>query len=313
MLYKDSVEEQRFLSSLRQEKDAFESLVRHKSLMVVPEDREGKDPSCTYLSRDPTGPVPEVFSHLCGGRKEMADRRIIIDVREFKSILPALIHKRGINIEPVTLEVGDYVLSPDVCVERKAVADLIQSLVSGRLYHQCTAMCRYYSRPVLLIEARGGEYLCLERRIQETSHDVASRLVLLSLHFPKLRVAWCESPLIAAELFDLLKKNVPEPTADSALGIGSDLDLFATEKHLGGAGVADFLMKLPGVRYRNYRSLLREVESLAELASLSQRRLTQIIGQEDGTALWGFLHKSTKDAAAVPGQSTLSVHTGGVK
>ena len=280
--------------------------------MVVPEEREGTDPSCSYLSRDPSGPVPEVLSHICGGRRDLAERKIIVDVREFKSILPALIHKRGINIEPVTLEVGDYILSPDVCVERKAVADLIQSLVSGRLYHQCTAMCRYYSRPVLLIEARGGEHLCLERSVQETSQDVAGRLVLLTLHFPKLRVAWCESPLMAAELFDQLKRNLSEPSADSALGIGSDLDLFAGEKHLGGAGVEDFLLKLPGVKYRNYRSLLREVESLAQLASLSQQRLINIIGQESGTALWRFLHKSTRDTGA-QGQSTLSVHTGSVK
>jgi DNA excision repair protein ERCC-4 len=31
---------------------------------------------------------------------------IIVDMREFRSELPALIHKRGIEIEPVTLQVG---------------------------------------------------------------------------------------------------------------------------------------------------------------------------------------------------------------
>jgi hypothetical protein len=35
--------------------------------------------------------------------------------------------------------VGDYVLSPDIAVERKAVPDLIQSLASGRLYSQARA------------------------------------------------------------------------------------------------------------------------------------------------------------------------------
>ncbi len=37
---------------------------------------------------------------------------------------------------PVTLEVGDYVLSPEMVVERKALPDLHQSLASGRLYTQ---------------------------------------------------------------------------------------------------------------------------------------------------------------------------------
>ena len=31
------------------------------------------------------------------------------------------------------LQVGDYILTPDVCVERKSVSDLIGSLNSGRL------------------------------------------------------------------------------------------------------------------------------------------------------------------------------------
>jgi hypothetical protein len=33
-------------------------------------------------------------------------------------------------------QVGDYVLSPDIVVERKALPDLFASLGSGRLYHQ---------------------------------------------------------------------------------------------------------------------------------------------------------------------------------
>ena len=43
-----------------------------------------------------------------------------------------LLPMQGFELLPVTLEVGDYVLSPTMCVERKAVPDLIQSLASGR-------------------------------------------------------------------------------------------------------------------------------------------------------------------------------------
>ena len=57
-------------------------------------------------------------------------------MREFRSELPSLIHKRGIEIEPVTIEVGDYILTPEICVERKSISDLIGSLQNGRLYNQ---------------------------------------------------------------------------------------------------------------------------------------------------------------------------------
>ena len=46
----------------------------------------------------------------------------------------------------------DYILTPDICVERKSLSDLIGSLNSGRLYNQAQAMTRYYKRPMLLIE-----------------------------------------------------------------------------------------------------------------------------------------------------------------
>lgn len=47
---------------------------------------------------------------------------------------------------------GDYILTPDICVERKSLSDLIGSLNNGRLYNQSQEMCRHYAKPLLLIE-----------------------------------------------------------------------------------------------------------------------------------------------------------------
>ena len=44
------------------------------------------------------------------------------------------------------------ILTPEICVERKSLSDLIGSLNNGRLYNQAVSMCRFYRRPVLLIE-----------------------------------------------------------------------------------------------------------------------------------------------------------------
>ena len=66
-------------------------------------------------------------------RREPRESQVVVDVREFRSQLPLLLHQQHALVVPVTLEVGDYVLSPDVCLERKAIPDLFQSLPSGRL------------------------------------------------------------------------------------------------------------------------------------------------------------------------------------
>lgn len=56
---------------------------------------------------------------------------------------------------------GDYILSPDICVERKSLSDLRQSFISGRLYNQAEAMSKYYKTPVLLVEFDGDKEFVL--------------------------------------------------------------------------------------------------------------------------------------------------------
>lgn len=72
--------------------------------MVVPEDQDGKSENCIALQRNLT--VEEINTRHGGAPTEMNTKPIIIvDMREFSSELPALIHKRGIEIEPVTIAV----------------------------------------------------------------------------------------------------------------------------------------------------------------------------------------------------------------
>ena len=74
-----------------------------------------------------------------GGGKQVAHkerRDIAVDVREFRSSLPSILHQGGMRLAPVTLTVGDFVLSNVHCVERKSISDLFGSFASGRLYSQ---------------------------------------------------------------------------------------------------------------------------------------------------------------------------------
>ena len=180
LLYKGSVEEQAYLTTLRREKTAFESLIKAKTEMVVPEDREGRDVDNSVLSRG----SDKASDLIMGGRGAASTRRggqeksalsprVIVDMREFRSELPSLLHKRGMDIEPVTLEVGDYILTPEICVERKSISDLIGSLNSGRLYNQATSMSRFYNSPMLLIEFDTNKPFSLQGKYY-MSRDVQS-------------------------------------------------------------------------------------------------------------------------------------------
>lgn len=52
-----------------------------------------------------------------------------------------------------TAQVGDYILTPDVCVERKALDDLTQSLQSGRIFKQTEQVAWYdsYSYYIVIV------------------------------------------------------------------------------------------------------------------------------------------------------------------
>lgn len=84
--------------------------------------------------------------------KQIQGRKIVVDVREFRSTLPSILHCAQFHLLPRTISVGDYVLTPEICVERKGISDLFQSFASGRLYNQVESMSKYYKFPCLLIE-----------------------------------------------------------------------------------------------------------------------------------------------------------------
>ncbi|KAM9724847.1 DNA repair endonuclease XPF isoform 2-T2 [Dama dama] len=297
LIYGGSTEEQRYLTALRKEKEAFEKLIREKASMVIPEEREGRDETNLDLVRGCVSASAPTDTRKAGGQEQNGTQQsIVVDMREFRSELPSLIHRRGIDIEPVTLEVGDYILTPEMCVERKSISDLIGSLNNGRLYSQCISMSRYYKRPVLLIEFDPTKPFSLMSRgalYQEISgNDVSSKLTLLTLHFPRLRILWCPSPHATAELFEALKQNKPQPDASTAMAVTADSEtLPEAEKY--NPGPQDFLLKMPGINAKNCRSLMNHVKNIAELASLPFDQLASLLGNTGSARqLYDFIHTS---------------------
>jgi len=83
---------------------------------------------------------------------------IVADQREMDAnIARDLSRREEIDVRLETLDVGDYVLSDRVVVERKSVADFVDSLVGGdrSVFEQVGAMARHYSRPIVVVEGDG--------------------------------------------------------------------------------------------------------------------------------------------------------------
>ena len=97
------------------------------------------------------------------GPKEEGPRpRLIADTREFKSQVVRHLSKKDVIVESKQLDVGDYLVSERVGVERKEVDDFLSSMMDGRLFSQVKALKRAYQSPLIIIE---GGSLFDRRRI----------------------------------------------------------------------------------------------------------------------------------------------------
>ena len=67
-------------------------------------------------------------------------------------------------------------------------------------------MTRFYTKPMLLIEFDANKPFALQGKYylsrDVASSDLTTRLQLLTMHFPKLRILWSPSPHATAELFE---------------------------------------------------------------------------------------------------------------
>jgi Fanconi anemia group M protein len=102
---------------------------------------------------------------------------VVVDQRELDShIARDLSRREGVTTRLETLEVGDYVLSDRVVVERKSVEDFLDTLTGGdrSMFEQVGAAARHYARPVVIVE---GEDLYGRRNV----HPNAIRGALASL------------------------------------------------------------------------------------------------------------------------------------
>lgn len=106
--------------------------------------------------------------------------KMVVDYREAKSGVANTLDKLGVEVIFTTLEIGDYVVSDRLAVERKRTDDFVNSLVDGKrnLFAQLSDLTRVYEKPVLIIE---GTELFTSRQINPNA--IYGSLVSIAIDF----------------------------------------------------------------------------------------------------------------------------------
>ncbi len=82
----------------------------------------------------------------------MQKPRVIIDRRERNLDIITGLEKHDIEMTFAQLPVGDYIISDRICIERKTMPDLENSIIDSRLFDQVARLHASFSKPILLIE-----------------------------------------------------------------------------------------------------------------------------------------------------------------
>ena len=192
--------------------------------------------------------------------------RLIVDSRELPTAVARELTRLDVEISGESLEIGDYIASEDVAIERKETGDFIQSLIDGRLFVQLTALRSAYRRPVLIIE---GEQILGLRAVNPASIYGALASIAIRIQVP---ILWTRNSEETANLLyriahlEQIGSSKPLRTRPGDVK-GSDAE--ALEYILSG---------FPGVDTVTSRAILSEFGTLERIFSADQKELQNVKG-----------------------------------
>ncbi|NJD52561.1 MAG: DEAD/DEAH box helicase [Candidatus Methanoperedens sp.] len=123
-------------------------------------------------------------SQLSNSNSGVHKVKIYVDKREIRSHVAHSLENMGAEVILRTLEVGDYIVSDRVGIERKTTEDFLSTFLDGRdLFGQISDLARAYRRPLLIIE---GEGLYSKRQINPNAIRGALSTVAIDFGVPVL-------------------------------------------------------------------------------------------------------------------------------
>jgi fanconi anemia group M protein len=196
-----------------------------------------------------------------------AETLIRVDHREVTSGVPErLAAIDGVALSVEALELADYILSPQVVVERKTAADLAASIVDRRLFAQVQELTQRFSQVVVLIE--GTEWYAASNLHPNALRGALSYLVVLS----GASVLRSEGPEDTAQLLATMARHAQH-------GLGYTLSLHHKRRNPSPDVQIRYLVEdLPGIGPQTARALLGAFATLEALFGADVDALQQVPG-----------------------------------
>jgi Fanconi anemia group M protein len=217
-----------------------------------------------FVTDEPVEPTERMVSKA--PRKDDDKIRMIVDSRELPTAVARELTRLDVVISGESLEIGDYVASEEVAIERKESNDFIQSLIDGRLFSQLNALRTAYRRPVLIIE---GEQLIGLRAVNPASIYGALASIAIRIQVP---IIWTRN---AEETANVMYRIARLEQIDS----GRPLRTRSGEAKGSDAEALEYILSgFPGVDTVTSRAILSEFGTLENIFTAEFKDLQRVKG-----------------------------------
>jgi len=202
-------------------------------------------------------------------QNESAEReriRIFVDQRELRSQVIKFLMSFDVKLEFKNLDVGDYVLSSRVGVERKTAVDFLTSLVSAErnLLRQIKELSEAYERPLLIIE---GDLKAGKTQIHPNALRGALAAILTDFGVPIVQVE--DERETAALLHAIAKREQLELKRDVSPHDRKTAKTLKEQQEY-------VVSAIPGVGVAVARNLLRRFKTVERVMTASEEELMSV-------------------------------------
>ncbi len=208
------------------------------------------------------------------GQRRLSDffrLTVIVDHRESRSSVAGFLRRAGVNVRFEQLEVGDYVISERLCVERKTVRDFFDSLLSDRrdLLRQVQQLRSTYEKALLVLE--GDEPLYGMRDV--SPNVIRGVLAAIAVDF-SVPILQTRDEIDTASLIYMLARREQEERRKAVRALrkkpSSDASLREQQEFI--------VTSLPNVGIQTARKLLKHFKSVERIFNASAEELLRVEG-----------------------------------
>jgi len=202
---------------------------------------------------------------ISGNGQRESHLAIIADLRERASGIPRALSEKGLEVRMKRLEVGDYLLTPKIAIERKTTADFIQSIFDKRLFAQVGTLRANFQSPILLLEKS-------ETPSREIHPSALRGAMLYVTVLNRIPILHSEN---SAETIELLLAMAQLVHRDQA----QEFSLHAKRRSSSPATTQRYILEtIPGIGPHLARSLLKQFGSLQAVFSAAPDELMEVSG-----------------------------------